>query len=204
MRLREEIDKSLGLMGEIPIELASIDYDVEIAGPGKRTEVFMQGCYQNCEGCFNDTAKEFGKGRILTVADVVQIILEKTPNKNVTFCGGEPLAQPLPLSKIVKELKEREFHIMVYTGIYIEDIEEFTESASKWDRRIMGEEKDHTLKEIEIEIYRKAIMDILGNIDILVDGPFDLSKKQEIVPGKNYIGSSNQREIKMTERGEMA
>ena len=82
---------------------------------------------------------------------------------NVTFSGGDPLYQIEPLIHLARELKARGRNIWCYTGFTIEEI---FESSS--------------------------LQPILDVIDVLVDGRFDLSKRDTTL---RFRGSGNQRII---------
>ncbi len=174
------------------LRINTIDYEVEISGPGKRTEIFMQGCYKDCKGCFNPTAKALDGGRLINVFDTGSAIIKHTPNKLLTICGGEPILQAENLSVLIKGLKEEGFNILLYTGYYYEEL--LSPVSMQWYRDILCKE---TQKDwLKVLNFRDGLETILENIDILVDGPFEEDKKLPIEPGK-FIGSSNQRVIDM-------
>lgn len=111
-------------MKQVELAWNGIDYDVQIAGPKERTEIFFQGCDKTCEGCFNEEIKEKSMGRVFNLEDILTIIREKTPQKRITFGGGEPFLQEDALHYLTKTLKEEGFHIVVYTGYYMEEIKD--------------------------------------------------------------------------------
>ena len=181
------------------ININNIDYEVEISGPGKRTEVFVQGCHQRCKGCFNPDALPFEGGRSLPIDEVARAIIEHTPNKLLTICGGEPLAQVEAVTLLVRKLKEQGFHVLLYTGLTYEEIQHLIDGTDEWNEKIFGEPapKTQTLdtwtKVMATNFY---LFTLLLDVDILVDGLFQEDKVLPIEPGK-YFGSSNQRIIDM-------
>ncbi|PKM78914.1 MAG: anaerobic ribonucleoside-triphosphate reductase activating protein, partial [Firmicutes bacterium HGW-Firmicutes-13] len=89
-----------------------------------------------------------------------------TPVHNgVTFSGGEPLAQPEALLKVISHIKEKrpDIDIWVYTGFSFEEV---------------------------------INLPVLNLIDILVDGPFVMEKRDLSLA---FRGSSNQRIINVPE-----
>lgn len=102
--------------------VAHIEYDCSIYGPGMRTVIWFQGCSIRCEGCWN---KEMWSNEPIMEIDREELLLliEKTGNKGITFLGGEPLDQCSNLLWFVRKLKEKSFNIMLYSGYEPEEIE---------------------------------------------------------------------------------
>ncbi len=147
-------------------------------GVGCRTSLFVSGCTHHCEGCFNSATWDFNFGEDFTKENEDEIIESLKPQyiNGLTILGGEPMEIVnqkgiLPLLKRIKEeLPDKT--IWIYSGY---TFEELTDSSNK---RCHGE-------------YTK---EILGMIDVLVDGEFVLSKKDISL---RFRGSSNQRVIDM-------
>jgi len=145
-------------------------------GIGCRTSLFVSGCTHHCEGCFNSSTWDFSFGDEFTKENEDEIIESLKPQyiNGLTILGGEPMEIVnqkgiLPLLKRIKdELPDKT--IWIYSGY---TFEELTDSSNK---RCHGE---HT-------------KEILGMIDVLVDGEFVLSKKDISL---RFRGSSNQRII---------
>lgn len=85
-------------------------------GPGVRSVLFLQGCSKNCYKCHNANIKEHGKGKTMSICDLVSFIDSKCCNKKITISGGEPLEQLESLCILVKILKEKGYNICIYTG----------------------------------------------------------------------------------------
>ncbi len=83
----------------------------------------------------------------------------------VTILGGEPFDQTDALEKLVGKLKEKDYHLTVYSGYTLENLlARNSENVSR----------------------------ILANTDLLIDGSF---KRELAKNAGEYKGSSNQRLI---------
>ena len=144
------------------LELSGIVSDSIVDGPGIRTCVFSQGCPHHCEGCHNPETWEFGCGTKISEEAVLDIVLSNPLCRGVTFSGGEPFAQAEGFAELARLLKEKGYEVASYTGFTFEQLLKGT----------------------------PAQKELLGRIDVLIDGPFVLSEKSlELV----FRGSRNQR-----------
>jgi anaerobic ribonucleoside-triphosphate reductase activating protein len=144
------------------LELSGIVSDSIVDGPGIRTCVFSQGCPHHCEGCHNPETWEFGCGTKISEEAVLDIVLSNPLCRGVTFSGGEPFAQAEGFAELARLLKARGYEVASYTGFTFEQLLKGT----------------------------PAQKELLGRIDVLIDGPFVLSEKSlELV----FRGSRNQR-----------
>lgn len=129
--------------------------------------IFFSGCTQNCEGCFNFVAQDFNYGKPYTkeVEDLFISYLKHPQVKNANILGGEPFQQDLSkLLNLVKRIKsETNVNIWAWSGYLFEEL---------------------------IKDNRKV--EILTYIDVLVDGRFEINKRDLNL---KYRGSSNQRVI---------
>jgi anaerobic ribonucleoside-triphosphate reductase activating protein len=144
-------------------------------GPGVRVSLFISGCTHHCEGCFNEITWDFNYGKTFTEVEIEYILktLELPYVNGLTLLGGEPFEHInqrglLPLLRQVKE-KYKDKDIWCYTG-YLFDIDIRDRMCKN------GEETN----------------EMLSYIDVLVDGKFELDKKDISLVFK---GSSNQRII---------
>lgn len=149
------------------VQLAGIIHESLTNGPGMRRVLFAQGCRHNCKGCFNSHTHNFNGGQTFNIDNIVTDIKKNPLIKGVTFSGGDPIEQAEAFSLIAKEVRKLNKNVWCYTGYTFEEI-------------LKNSEKDSALKEL------------IKNIDVLVDGKFDISKKDD---GLKYRGSSNQRII---------
>ncbi|OFI48603.1 anaerobic ribonucleoside-triphosphate reductase activating protein [Floricoccus tropicus] len=139
-----------------------------VDGEGVRNSLYVSGCPFACEGCYNVAAQNFRYGRPYTqeLEDRIVTDMAQPYVQGLTLLGGEPFLNTgvvLPLVKrIHEELPEKD--IWSWSGYTWEELQE--ESDDK--------------------------LELLANIDILVDGRFDISKKNLLL---QFRGSSNQRII---------
>jgi len=132
-----------------------------VDGPGFRTAIYCAGCRHQCEGCHNPQSWDFEGGHAMTTEDIMRVI-EADPYANVTFSGGDPMYQPEGFAELARAIRERtKKTIWCYTG--------FTFEALLTNPR------------------QRALLE---QIDVLVDGPFVKSKRDESLI---FRGSSNQR-----------
>ena len=148
-------------------------------GRGVRTTLFVSGCRNHCEGCFNPETWSFEYGDPFTdvVEDEVVDSLRPVYVTGLTVLGGEPLEpenQPAVLqllARVKHELPEKD--VWLYTGFTYEHL---FERSCRANTPLLGR--------------------ILDKVDVLVDGPFVQAKKDIAL---RFRGSSNQRVIDMQE-----
>ena len=106
----------------------------------------------------------------MEVDDLLKVILDDEFS-NVTFTGGDPLYQVEAFTELARKIKEKsDKTIWCYTGFTIEEI--------RADERLSM---------------------ILSYLDVIVDGPFIMEKRDtELL----FRGSSNQRIIYLKEKQE--
>lgn len=138
--------------------------DSIVDGPGLRTVIWFQGCKHNCEACHNPKTHSFKDGIEYTLEDIYAMIDGLEFQDGLTFSGGDPFFQPEAFLSILKYAKDLNYNIWSYTGFLYETL----------------------LKKGGIYI------DILKEIDVLIDGKFDINK---LTLETKYRGSYNQRLI---------
>ena len=162
------------------MNIANIKYNDIANGEGVRTTVFVSGCSNKCPGCFQPQTWDKNYGTPYT-PDIEEKILKSLESKycqGITFLGGEPF-EPYnqeEISKLILKIRELypDKNIWMFTGFV-------------YDRDLTPGGKR----------YIDTITDsILDNIDVLVDGPFVLEKKNLML---RFRGSENQRIIDMKE-----
>ncbi len=144
-------------------------------GPGVRISLFVSGCTHHCKGCFNEVAWDFDYGEPFTQDTVDSILKMLAPShvKGITLLGGEPFEpenQPALLD-LLRQVRAKypEKSVWCFSG-YL------------FDRDILpGKLGDPAITR-----------EMLGLIDVLVDGPFIQEKKDLTL---RFRGSSNQRLI---------
>lgn len=157
------------------IRLSGIAYESLVNGPGMRRVFFSQGCKHNCYGCFNLDTHDFNGGELKNIEMLIKDVLNNPMLSGITFSGGDPLEQAEEFSYMAKVFKQNNLNIWCYTGYTFEYILENQKKRNGWK-------------------------DLITNIDVLVDGKFDINKKDEKL---KYRGSSNQRIIDVRKSLEM-
>lgn len=143
------------------IQVLDIIEDTMVDGPGFRTSIYCAGCHHECPGCHNPQSWNPGGGHPMTTDEVMKIIVAD-PYANVTFSGGDPLYQAEGFTELARAIRSQtQKTIWCYTGFTFEAI-------------------------VKIPRYRQ----LLDEIDVLVDGPFVKSLRDEDLL---FRGSSNQR-----------
>ncbi|WP_133014579.1 anaerobic ribonucleoside-triphosphate reductase activating protein [Clostridium cuniculi] len=153
------------------VRLAGIAYESLVNGPGMRRVFFAQGCKHKCKGCFNPETHSFEDGEIMDMDKLIKDVLDNPILKGVTFSGGDPIEQAHSFAYMAKAFKNSNLNIWCYTGYTFEKL-------------------------LEVMKVDTAISELLNNIDVLVDGRFQINNKEE---GLRFRGSTNQRIINVKE-----
>ena len=144
-------------------------------GPGVRVSLFVSGCTHRCKGCFNEIAWDFNYGKPFTQETIDTILEMLKPDyvKGLTLLGGEPFEpenQPAILNLLCQtKAKYPEKSIWAFSG-YLFDRDILSGKLGDWE----------------------ITKEYLSYLDVLVDGPFVLSKKNLSL---RFRGSENQRLI---------
>ncbi len=144
-------------------------------GPGVRVSLFVSGCTHRCKGCFNEIAWDFNYGKPFTQETIAEILKMLAPDhiKGITLLGGEPFEpqnQPalLDLLRQIRKQYPRK-SIWAFSG-YLFDKDILSGKLGPWE----------------------ITKEYLSYLDVLVDGPFILEKKDLSL---RFRGSTNQRLI---------
>ncbi len=142
------------------MNIAHIEEHSFIYGPGCRFVIWVQGCSIRCRGCWNKEMWSFENKTILSVQELLcKIKNEINYIEGITLLGGEPLDQFDEVLELLVECRKLGLSTMLFTGYEIFEIEE----------------KQMTL--------------ILENLDILITGRYDKTKR---TLNHQWIGSTNQ------------
>ena len=141
-------------------------------GSGIRVSLFVSGCRNHCEDCFNPESWDFHYGTIFDAAAEERILQSLRPDyvRGLTLLGGEPLEpenQPALyalLQKVRREYPQKD--IWCYTG--------FVYEALPRSRAVES----------------GILEELLSLIDVLVEGPFVRELKDLSL---RFRGSKNQR-----------
>lgn len=144
-------------------------------GIGVRVSLFVSGCTNHCEGCFQPETWDFNYGNDFTEETENRILEMLAPDYicGLTVLGGEPFEPENQrvlvdfLRKVRRKYPEKS--IWCFTGFTLE---------------MLGTEGTHC--------HCEATEEMLSLIDVLVDGRFDKSKKNISL---RFRGSENQRLI---------
>lgn len=155
-------------------------------GPGVRVSLFVSGCTHHCKGCFNEIAWDFDYGEPFT-RDTIDLILNMIAPEYIqglTLLGGEPFEPENqgPILELLRAIKKEYPHksIWAFSG-YMFDKDIMSGRLGPWE----------------------ITEEYLRYLDVLVDGPFVLEKKDLSL---RFRGSSNQRIINVPvslEKGEI-
>ena len=140
-----------------------------VDGEGVRCSLYVSGCLFACEGCYNRAAQNFNYGTVYNQALEQQILKDLAAPycQGLTLLGGEPFLNTqilIPLCRAIRQEFGYSKDIWSWTGYYWQEL--MQESSDK--------------------------LELLSHIDVLVDGRFELSKKDLSL---QFRGSSNQRII---------
>ena len=156
-------------------------YDIA-DGEGVRVTLFVSGCTNHCEGCFQKQTWDFDYGEPYTekAEKVIFDFLRQPCSDGLTLLGGEPM-EPENQKELVglcRRVKAAfpEQTIWCYTGFV-------------YEKDLLPGQRRHT----------DVTEELLSLIDVLVDGPF-ISEKRNLA--LSFRGSENQRvlDLKATRR----
>ena len=146
------------------MNISGISYPDVNNGLGCRVTLWVSGCSHHCKGCQNKETWDKKSGRVFSKEDKDKLfeILSKPYIKGLTLSGGDPLDSFDELLELVEEIRDTfgsTKDIWLYTGYTLDQI------------------KNSEKKEI------------LPYINYLVDGPFELDKRDITL---KFRGSTNQ------------
>lgn len=152
------------------MRLAKIIKNDVVNGQGVCVSVWTQGCPHRCKGCFNPETWEINGGYKIdedkAIAEIMEAITANGVSRNLSILGGEPLA-PNNLEFTLKLLRTaKEKYPNIKTFVWT----------------------GYT--------YENLSPNILGDIDILIDGQFILEERDITLPLR---GSKNQRILDIKE-----
>lgn len=132
-------------------------------GPGFRTSIYAAGCLHHCPGCHNPQSWDLMGGKPMSIDELLDAV-KADAMSNVSFSGGDPFYQAEGFTELARRIKEETGKtIWCWTGF--------------------------TLEEIQSD---GSLSPLLEYIDVLVDGPFIIEKRD---PHLKFRGSPNQRII---------
>lgn len=144
-------------------------------GTGVRVSLFVSGCRNRCEHCFQPQTWDFLYGKPFTAEteSLILKMLEPSYITGLTLLGGEPFEPENQgaLLSLVEKVREKlpSKTVWAYTGFTLEE-----------------------LRDKNCRAYCEHTEKLLSKIDVLVDGRF-VEEKKDI--SLRFRGSSNQRLI---------
>lgn len=144
------------------------NYDIA-NGTGVRVSLFVSGCTNRCEGCFQPETWDFKYGRPFTEQTRRQIMQMLSPPyiAGLTVLGGDPFepSNQIGLIELLRGVKSKmpSKTIWMYTGYTYENLPQ-----------------------------TEVTQEIISLADVLVDGRFEMDEKDI---GLRFRGSRNQRVI---------
>ena len=139
--------------------------DSIVDGPGIRYVVFVQGCPHHCEGCHNPESHAFDGGREATTEEIIAQMKANPLLDGLTLSGGEPMCSPEACAELAAAAHASGLNVWCYTGY-------------TWEKLMADCDP--------------ARMALLGQVNVLVDGPFVLAERSLEL---QFCGSRNQRLI---------
>ena len=147
------------------IRIAGLVKESITDGRGIRYTIFTQGCPHGCKGCHNPDSHDPCGGYIADTDDMLREIKADPLLKGVTFSGGEPFIQPVPLTELARKVHGIGKDVTVYSGWTYEEL--------------------CTMNSPEVQA-------LLDESDVLVDGRYDEALRNLEL---SFRGSENQRLI---------
>ena len=143
-------------------------------GLGCRATLWVSGCSHHCKGCHNKETWSFKSGKNFDdeYKEKLFNVISLPYIKGLTLSGGDPIDSYDEVLSLTKEFRDK-----------------FGETKDIW--LYTGYTKD--------ELYELGKNEILEFVDVLVDGRFDLSKRDVSLP---FRGSSNQNLWRKNENGD--
>ncbi|MBE6729003.1 MAG: anaerobic ribonucleoside-triphosphate reductase activating protein [Ruminococcaceae bacterium] len=144
-------------------------------GLGVRVALFVSGCTNHCEECFNRDTWDFHYGKPYTQETENEIIEALRPDfvRGLSLLGGEPMEpkNQQPLLNLVKRVKKElpQKDIWCYTGFTYDEL---------LDRKAYPN--------------TEIVEELISYLDVLVDGRFEKDKRNLML---KFRGSENQRLI---------
>ncbi len=108
------------------LRIARILAPISTLGPGRRVAVWVQGCTLACPGCASTDTWDPHGGTLTTVSQVAaticRLFCEDRSLTGLTITGGEPLQQPVALTRLLRQLRsawdsaDRQIDVALFTG----------------------------------------------------------------------------------------
>jgi pyruvate formate lyase activating enzyme len=190
----------------------SIESCGTVDGPGLRYVIFTQGCLLRCQYCHNADTWEIGKGKEMTVEEIIDDVKTYLPFINasgggITVSGGEPLLQIGFLIELFKACKKLGIHtaidssggcytteasfqqklneLLSYTDLILLDLKHIDE---KKHRKLTGKTNKHILQfaqflsEKNVPVWIRHVL-----VPTITDDPNDLRRLAAFIRTLNNV-----------------
>jgi anaerobic ribonucleoside-triphosphate reductase activating protein len=154
---------------KLTIRLYGLEAESIVDGTGYRAAIFAQGCPHRCPGCHNPGSHDPDGGAVWAIDDVEKKFAGNPLLDGITLTGGEPFFQPAECAELARRAHARNLSVWTYSGYTLEQLEEMAR-------------------------LNPDVQALLGETDVLVDGPFVLKQRSLDL---DFYGSKNQRVIDM-------
>ena len=155
---------------ETILHLAQRSDGCTVLGPGRRVVLWVQGCPFRCPGCVAPETLPFKGGTVVEVDELANELLALPAIDGLTLSGGEPMAQPLALARLIDRLRaSRDLSVLSYTGYTLDHLRRAGTAAQR---------------------------SLLDRLDVLIDGLY----VREWHTNLRWRGSDNQRIHYLTAR----
>lgn len=181
-------------------------------GIGIRTSLFVSGCRHHCKECFNPETWDFAYGKPFDRGAEDEVIksLQSEYTDGISILGGEPMEpeNQKDILHLIKRIREEcpKKTIWMYSGFTYEELTTPFSSIKDGDRDSSsvpgaaglaavadaGNTSGSAAAANPLRCVTEYTEEILKNIDVLVDGEFNLARKNISL---RFRGSSNQRII---------
>lgn len=155
----------------VHVRIAGYYHNSVTEGPGRRSSVLFQSCPLRCPGCWVPQLHSKDAGILVPVDRLATALLHPAYERDgISILGGEAFVQPEGLLALIRALRARGCaHILCYSGYTYQNLCRRGRCCP-------------------------AILDILDDINVLVDGRYVAALAGSAGP---WTGSGNQRVIDM-------
>ena len=147
------------------MRVAGIEPESIVDGPGIRFTVFAQGCPLKCPGCQNPGTWDPCGGQEIDVEEIITAMGLSVLASGLTLSGGEASRQPGDCARLARAAHEMRWDVWAWSG--------FTMDALLRQAR-----------------HSPELAEMLDQVDVLVDGPFQLARRTLTLPWRGIRQSS--------------
>jgi anaerobic ribonucleoside-triphosphate reductase activating protein len=145
------------------VNVAETCVSTKALGPGLRSVVWVQGCLLHCRECIAPDWIPRRPARLMAPAELAAELLSDSAVTGLTLSGGEPMLQARALADMVREARgQRDVDVICFSG--------------------------YTLAELRERPPGPGIADLLGQLDVLIDGAYVAAANDD----RGLRGSANQ------------